>query len=226
VVGVVSFFLVIDSAFLGANLIKIPRGGWFPLVGALILFTMMTTWKRGSWLVITHEHELEQRLEPLLERIKTDPPVRVPGTAVFLSAKSTSAPAALLANMQYNGVLRERVLLTTVTTHEVPYLPPSKRLQVKALGEGLYQVIVHFGYMEKPDVPRALQHLTLPGEVFDPALVPYFVNLTRVIASKLPGMAIWREQLYSLMRRNAASAADFFNLPPTQVFEIRTIIEM
>jgi KUP system potassium uptake protein len=195
-------------------------------VGALILFAIMTTWKRGSWLVITHERDLEMRLEQLLERIKTNLPLRVPGTAVFLNARATSAPAALLANMQYNGVLHERVLLTTVTTHEVPYLPQSKRLQVKALGEGLYQVIVHFGYMEKPDVPRALQHLALPDEVFDSASVPYFVNLTRVISTKLPGMAIWREQLYSLMRRNAASAADFFNLPPTHVFEIRTIIEM
>ncbi|HXF64054.1 MAG TPA: potassium transporter Kup [Caldilineaceae bacterium] len=225
-VVLVSFFLVIDSAFLGANLIKIPQGGWFPIVVALAVFTVMTTWKHGSWLVIARERNMEMSLRQLLAAIAAEPPARAPGVAVFLSANPAGAPAALLTNLQYNNVLHEQVLLVTVITEETPYLSEEERLTVEELGQGFYQVTIRFGFMEEPDVPEALKRLKLPGVDFDPEQVPYFVNRTRVVASRMPGMALWREHLYSLMRRNAASAADFFNLPPTKVFEIRTTIEM
>lgn len=222
----VGFLLLVDLAFLGANLIKIPQGGWFPLLVALGLFVVMTTWKRGSRIVFGYEQDLELSLERLLERVRTEEISRGPGTAVFLSANPEGAPAALLANLQYNGVIHKQVLLTTVRIDSAPHIPEEQRLCVEPLGQGFYQVTVRFGFMEEPDVPVALAKLSVPGLAFDPTKVPYFVNRTRVIPTELRSMAPWREQLYTLMRRNSASATDFFRLPPTRVFEIGTSVEM
>jgi KUP system potassium uptake protein len=220
------FFLVVDLAFLGANLVKIPHGGWFPLVVAGLLYTLMTTWKRGSRLVFAHEQDLEQPLARFLKNLQTVSPPRAPGCAVFLSSNPQGVPAALLANLQYNGVIHEQVLLTTVQIGDVPHIRDDQRVTVKPLDQGFYRVVVHFGFMEEPDVPRALAQVVAPGLQFDPKRVPYFVNRTRVIPTELPGMALWRERLYKLMRHNAASATDFFRLPPERVFEISTSVEM
>jgi KUP system potassium uptake protein len=222
----VSFFLIVDLAFLAANFVKIPQGGWFPLVVAVVLFTLMTTWKRGSRIVFTHEQNLEQPLAQLLERLQTASLARAPGCAVFLSANPEGAPAALLANLRYNGVVHEQVLLTTVQVVDVPHITADERVTVTLLEQGFYQVIARFGFMEEPDVPRALAQIAAPGLGFDLEQVPYFVNRTRVIPTDLPGMALWREQLYKHLRHNAASTTDFFRLPPSRVFEIGTSVEM
>jgi KUP system potassium uptake protein len=224
--AVIGFFLIVDLAFLGANLIKIPQGGWFPLVVAIVLFTIMTTWKRGSRIVFSREQDKELSLNSFLARCADMPPVRAPGAAIFLSANKDGAPAALLANLEYNHALHETILLVTVQSDDVPHVSDAKRVAVQSLGQGFYQVTVRFGFMEEPDVPKALTRLTIPGHDLDLSLVPYFVNRTRVIPTDLPGMEPWREQLYTLMRHNAASAVDFFNLPPTRVFEIGTKVEM
>jgi len=227
VVGLlVSFFLVVDSAFLVANLVKIPQGGWFPLVIAVVLITVMMTWRRGNQLVFAREQDLELSLNRLLERISSHPPMRVPGTAIFLSANPLGAPAALLTNLKDNGVLHEHVLLLTVRTGEVPHVPEAERITVEPLGHGIYRGTVRYGFMQEPNLPQALSQLNMPPLDFDPQQVPYFVNRTRVIASKLPGMALWREQLYTVLRRNAASPIDFFCLPPARVFEIGTSVEV
>jgi KUP system potassium uptake protein len=227
VIGLISFFLIIDSAFLGANLVKIPQGGWFPLIIAAGIFTLMTTWKHGGVLVFNYEQELEMRLEEFLKQVATHPPARAPGIAIFLSADPTGAPSALLANLKYNGVIHERVLLTTVQIEETPFVfGREKRITAEPLGQGFYRVTIHYGFMERPNLPRALKRLNLPELAFDPNDVPYFVNRTRVFPTKRPGMALWREHLYAVMRRNAASAVDFFSLPPSRVFEIDTSVEM
>jgi KUP system potassium uptake protein len=223
---IVAFFLVIDLAFFGANIVKIPQGGWFPILAALVIFVAMTTWKRGSWLVVTRERDLELSLPRLLDRIEADKPVRTPGDAIFLSANAEGAPAALLANLKYNHVLHERVLLLTVQYEEVPYIDRDQRIVVEDLGHQVYRCTFHYGFMEEANVPRTLERVKLPGRKFDPQNVPFFVNRTKVTASDEPGMAPWREHLYTFMRRNAASAADFFCLPPGRVFEIGTTIEM
>jgi KUP system potassium uptake protein len=223
---VVGFFLIIDGAFFGANLIKIPQGGWFPLVVAALIFIVMTTWKRGSALVFMYEQHMEMSLEELLKSIRENPPTRTHGLAVFLSANPDGAPAALLANLKYNGVLHERNLLTTVHPEDLPRIPETERVSVEPLGQGFYRVIIHYGFMEEPNVPEALARLD-PAELdFDPEQVPYFVNRTRAIATDKPGMALWREHLYTVLRQNAAGASDFFCLPPTQVFEISTSVEV
>jgi KUP system potassium uptake protein len=223
---IVAFFLVVDLAFFGANIVKIPQGGWFPLLAAAFVFIVMTTWKRGSWLVITRERDLELSLDRLLDRVEKEKPVRTPGDAVFLSANAEGAPAALLANLRYNHVLHERVLLLTVQFQEVPYIERDTRIVVEHLGHQIYRATFRYGFMEEPNVPRTIERVKLPGKAFDPDSVPYFVNRTRVQATGLPGMALWREHLYTFMRRNAASAADFFCLPVGRVFEIGTTIQM
>jgi KUP system potassium uptake protein len=222
----VAFFLVVDLAFFGANIVKIPQGGWFPLVAAALIFIAMTTWKRGSWLVITRERDLELSLDRLLDRVQKEQPVRTPGDAIFLSANAEGAPAALLANLRYNHVLHERVLLLTVQFEEVPYIDRDARIHVHHLGNEIYRATLRYGFMEEPNVPRTLQRVTLPGKPFEAEQTPYFVNRTKVQATGLPGMALWREHLYTFMRRNAASAADFFCLPAGRVFEIGTTIQM
>lgn len=226
IVGVIGGFLIVDLAFLGANIIKIPQGGWLPLVIAVVLFTIMTTWKRGSRLVFAREQDMDLSLQKLLDRIATKSPVRAPGTAVFLSSDPNGTPAALVANLKYNGVLHEQVLLVSVQIEEVPHVRASKRLLISSIGNGVYAVTVRFGFMQEPNIPQALHMLHYPGLHLDHKRMPYFVNRTRVIASKLPGMALWREKLYTLMRRNATSAADFFCLPSTRVFEISTSVEV
>jgi KUP system potassium uptake protein len=223
---IVTFFLIVDLAFFGANIVKIPQGGWFPLLAALLIYVVMRTWKRGSWLVITRERNLELTLPRLLERVEQERPVRAPGDAVFLSANREGAPAALLTNLKYNYVLHERVLLLNVQYEEVPYIDRDQRIEVEHLGHQIYRATFRYGFMEEANVPRTLQRVTLPGKLFDPDIVPFFVNRTKVTASDQPGMAPWRENLYTFMRDNAASAADFFCLPPARVFEIRTTIEM
>jgi KUP system potassium uptake protein len=226
-VGLIAgLLLLVDLAFLGSNLTKIPQGGWFPLAVALVLFTLMTTWKRGSRIIFTYEQDLELSLDLLLQRIRDERPVRAPGAAVFLSANPNGAPAALLANLRHNGVVHEQVLLTTVRIDGSPHVSEERRLEVEPLDLGFYRVSVCFGFMEEIDVPRALARLSVPGLHVDFDRVPYFVNRTRVIRTDLPSMAPWREHLYTLMRRNAASATDFFRLPPSRVFEIGTSVEM
>ena len=219
-------FLIVDLAFFGANVVKIPQGGWFPIVAAVVIYVVMRTWKRGSWLVITRERSLELTLPRLLARVEQEQPVRAPGDAVFLSADRDGAPAALLADLKYNFVLHERVLLLNVLYEEVPYIDRDQRVEVEHLGHQIYRATFRYGFMEEANVPRTLQRINLPGKQFDPDNVPFFVNRTKVSASDQPGMALWREHLYTFMRRNAANPADFFCLPPARVFEIGTAIEM
>jgi KUP system potassium uptake protein len=223
---VVGFFLIVDLAFLGANLLKIPQGGWFTLVVAAVIFTVMMTWRKGSRLVNEREQNLERDLAQLLEEIRTSPPKRAAGAAIFLSANPESAPAALVANMHYNGgVLHEHVVLVTVVTEEIPHIR-GDRVTATDLGQGFHHVRIRYGFMEEPNVPQSLAQLSIPGVALDAQQGPYFTSRTKAIPTNLPGMAPWREQIYSLMQRNAISAADFFRLPPSRVVEIGTSVEL
>jgi len=226
VVALVGFFLIIDLAFLSANLVKIPQGGWFPLVAAVLIFIVMTTWKRGSRIVNQREQSLEQDLHALLITCDECHPLRAPGVAVFMSANANGAPDALVANLRYNGVIHEQVLLVNVLIRGIPHQGDTDRITVEPLGQGFTRVTLRYGFMEELNVPAALANLEIPGVSFDPLAVPYFISRTKVIPSELPGMAPWREQIYSVMQRNAASAADFFRLPPAQVVEYGTSVEM
>ncbi len=219
-------FLVVDSAFFAANILKVPQGGWFPLVVAAVVFTVMTTWKRGRLILSDRLDERVQPLERFLQEIREHPPSRVSGTAIFMYRSPTYTPYSLAQNLKTNKVLHERVILLSVKTEEVPRVRRSQRVTMTPLGNGFYQVVIRFGFMEQPNVPRALKSVWPNGVEIDLADVTYFVGRETVFATNRPGMALWREKLFALMSRNALSASSFYYLPPGQVVELGAQVEI
>jgi KUP system potassium uptake protein len=224
--SVMVVFLIVDIAFFGANALKIVQGGWVTLAVAWALFTVMTTWRTGRRLVAERLTVRALSLEDFLAGIAAAPPVRVPGTAVFMTAQPTGTPAALAHNVRYNKVLHEHVVLLTVTTLQVPHVPPKERTLVQALGHNLQHVRVQYGFMEDPDVPEALAHAREQGLEIDLDDVTYFLGRETIIVTRQPGMAMWRERLFVLMARNAVRAIGYFRLPPERVVELGVQVEM
>jgi KUP system potassium uptake protein len=227
IIGVVGVFLSIDVAFLGANLAKIPHGGWFPIVAAIVVFTLMTTWKRGRKTLATLMFANITPLDQFLAEIEERPPVRVPGTAVFMSGNAAGVPAALVHNLKHNQVLHEMVILLTARTQQKPRVDPAERVEVEPLTNGFWRVTVNFGFMEEPNVPQAFAHIRDPRLHIDPKKVTYFLGRETLIASnKVPGMALWRERLFVTMSRNAMNATNYFGLPPDRVVELGAQLEI
>jgi KUP system potassium uptake protein len=220
------FFLVIDLAFFGANVIKIPAGGWFPLVTGAAIFLLMTTWKKGRRILASRMLSLAIPIEDFLRDLVKNPPVRVSGTAVFMNGTGTGTPPALEHNLEHNKVLHERVVLLTVKTRQVPHVAPEERVSVEPLGHEFYRVVINYGFMEDPDVPCVMAEIGPPGPVLDPAETTYFLGRETVIASRHPGMMLWREKLFALMSRNASSATAYFCLPPDRVVEMGSQVEI
>ncbi|MBC7542658.1 MAG: potassium transporter Kup [Candidatus Sericytochromatia bacterium] len=219
-------FLAIDVAFMGANLLKVFHGGWFPLVIGAAVFTLLTTWKKGRRILAQRVSERTQPLTDLFRRLEADPPVRVAGTAVFMYSQADSTPPALMHNLRHNGVLHKRVFFLSVKTRRVPFVPLEERSIVEPLGQGIFQIKLQYGFMEAVNVPEALAALNRHDLPLDPATLIYFLGRETVLASNRPGMAIWRERLFSVMSSNARSAASFFCLPPDQVVELGAQIEI
>ncbi len=224
-VAATGFFFLVDVVFLAANLVKLFEGGWFPLLIGAGVFTLMVTWKAGRRLMSDRMRDESLELSAFLESIFISPPLRVPGTAVFLSAESGSTPFALLHNLKHNKVLHEQNLFVTVKLHEVPWIGFNRRCQLESLGHDCWQVTLNFGFKNDPDVPEALQ--LLQGRVqLDDMETSYFLSRDTVIPTFGGGMAMWREKLFASMHRNAAAAADFLNLPTNRVVELGTKIEI
>ncbi|MDQ1559639.1 MAG: system potassium uptake protein [Pyrinomonadaceae bacterium] len=224
--GLSGFFLVIDLAFFGANVIKIPAGGWFPLVVGALIFLLMTTWKKGRRILAARLLSRGHPIEEFLRDIAKHPPVRVPGTAVFMNGTAAGTPPALMHNLAHNKVLHERVVLLTVKTKQTPHVEPEDRVRVESLGHNFYRMIFNYGFMEDPDIPKVLETLEPPAPAFDPLETTYFLGRETVIAGKHPGMMIWREKLFALMSRNASSATAYFCLPPNRVVELGAQVEI
>jgi KUP system potassium uptake protein len=220
------FFLVIDIAFFGANIIKVADGGWFPLLLAWIVFTVMTTWKTGRRILNERIQREARPLEDFLENMERHPPRRVPGTAIFMNGNASRTPPALLHNLEHNKVLHKRVLFLTVKTKLVPFVPPEERVETEQLGNGFYRLKVYYGFMEDPDIPKVLAHLQTPGLTYDRTDTTYFLGRETIIAAKRPGMALWREKLFSIVAHNATSATAYFCLPPDRVVEMGEQIEI
>ena len=212
-------FLVVDVAFFAANIVKVPAGGWFPLVVGAAVFAAMTTWKTGRRRLATALRRGELPIERFIGSIATHPQLRVPGTAVYLFPDPGVTPPALLANLRHNEVLHETVVLVAVQTSSVPRVPQVRRATVHDLGEGFAQVVLHFGFMDAPDVPRALINIVDPEFGFDPEDATYFVGRETII-NRSRGIARARLALYAAMHRNSSSAVQYFSLPPSQVIEI------
>jgi KUP system potassium uptake protein len=214
-----ALFLIVDVSFFSANIIKIPAGGWFPLVVGALVFTIMTTWKSGRRQLAATLKRGELPIERFIGSIATHPQLRVPGTAVYLFPDPGVTPPALLANLRHNEVLHETIVLVSVQTSAVPRVPQVRRATVHDLGEGFAQVVLHFGFMDEPDVPRALVNIVDPEFGFDPEDATYFVGRETIINTSR-GIERWRAGLYALMHRNASSAIQYFRLPPEGVIEI------
>jgi KUP system potassium uptake protein len=221
-----AFFFVVDLLFFSANLLKIVDGGWFPLAIAAIVFTGMVTWARGRELLSASLRADAIELEPFLKNVLADPPLCVPGTAVFMNAEADLTPTALLHNLKHNHVLHESNLFVTVYTREVPWIPVNERATARVLCKGCWAVALQFGFKNDQDVPATLEPLRDQGIVLDPMETSYFLSRSTIVPTLGTGMAPWREKLYANMHRNAASAADFLNLPPNRVVELGTKVQI
>ncbi|WP_372239191.1 potassium transporter Kup [Pseudomonas sp. 7SR1] len=219
-------FLLVDGLYFAANVPKIIQGGAFPVIAGIALFVLMTTWKRGKQLLVERLDEGALPLPIFISSIRVQPPHRVQGTAVFLTARSDAVPHALLHNLLHNQVLHEQVVLLTVVYEDIPRVPPQRRFEVDSYGEGFFRVILHFGFTDEPDVPQALKLCHLDELDFSPMRTTYFLSRETVIASKLEGMARWRELLFAFMLKNANGNLRFFNLPLNRVIELGTQVEM
>jgi len=219
-VAATGWFFVIDFTFFASNLLKLFDGGWFPLMIGGAVFTLMMTWKRGRTILNEKLKTDAIELGSFLEAVFVAPPSRVPGTAVFLTAEPGAVPNALLHNLKHNKVLHEQNLFVTVRSHEEPWVGLSRRLEVEPLGHDCWQVIIHYGFKNDPDVPRALELMKNQGCLLDPMNTSYFLSRDVVIPSIGGGMALWREKLFAQMHHNASAAADFLNLPNNSVVEL------
>ncbi|MFN3310254.1 MAG: potassium transporter Kup [Thermomonas sp.] len=221
-------FAAVECAFVIANGAKIPDGGWFPLVLGVLLFTMLRTWRRGRELLSAEVRKEGIQLDTFLPGLMLAPPVRVPGTAVFLTASPDMVPHALLHNLKHNKVLHQHNVFLTVETLDLPYAPKGKRLKIESIGgEDFYRVIVRYGFMETPDVPLALMQSCDQCElVFNPMDTTYFVSRESIVASRHRGMPIWRDKLFAFMHRNAAPASNFFRIPGNRLVELGAQVEI
>ncbi len=220
------FFFLVDFTYFSANVIKVIDGGWFPVVIGAVMFLLLMTWKQGRALMTERLRDDAIDLKSFLEAVFISPPVRVPGTAVFLVAEQGNAPNALLHNLKHNKVLHETNLFVTVRHHEVPWIGFDKRVQMEPLGNDCWQVTLHFGFKNDPDVPEALALLRGHGVQLDDMETSYFLSRDIVIPTLGGGMSFWREKLFASMHRNAAAAADFLNLPANRVVELGAKVQI
>ena len=224
---VAAFFMTFDVAFWGANLTKIPDGGWFPLLVGASVFVVMTTWKRGRQML---RQRMRSRALPVEQFLASKPwqdVVRVPGTAVFMNSNPDTTPPALLHNLKHNRVLHQHVVLLAVETEEVPRVTPSEQAEVTDRGEGFYSVLLRFGFMQDADVPAALVRLRGIDLQFKPMETTYFLGRETLLATRdRKGMFLWREKLFAFLSRNARSATSFFHLPPNRVVELGAQVEL
>ena len=219
-------FLLVDSLYFAANAPKIFQGGAFPVIAGIALFILMTTWKRGRKIIVERLDETALPLHLFIDSLHSQPPHRVQGTAVFLTARTDAVPHALLHNLLHNQVLHEQVVLLTVVSEDRPRVPADERIEVQAYGAGFFRVNLHFGFIEEPDVPAALNLCHLPELDFSPMRTTYFLSRETVIPTKRIGMARWREYLFAFLLKNANSNLKYFNLPLNRVIELGTQVEM
>jgi KUP system potassium uptake protein len=219
-------FLFVDLAFLTANADKVEHGGWFPLVLGSVIFILMATWRRGRELVVREIKHGGLALEPFISSIVAHPPLRVPGTAVFLTANQEGVPHALLHNLKHNKVLHERNVMLTVETVDTPVAEPDERMEVDPLGDNFFRVTLRFGFAEDPDVPQALEAVNQCGMPFDMMDTTFFLSRESIVATDRPGMALWRDKLFAFMQRNAIPATAFFQIPGNRLIELGTQVEI
>ena len=225
-IGATGLFFVIDFMFWSSNLLKLEQGGWFPVLIGAGMFMLMMTWKQGRSLLNDKLKADAIDLKSFLEAVFVSPPTRVEGTAVFLTAEPGTVPNAMLHNLKHNKVLHEHNLFVTVRSHEVPWVGINKRVEIEPLGHSCWQVVLHYGFKNDPDVPRALEQIRGRGCEIEPMKTSYFLSRDTVVPTIGSGMAPWREKLFAQMHHNASAAADFLSLPNNAVVELGSKIEI
>jgi KUP system potassium uptake protein len=224
---IAAFFITIDLAFFGANMLKVAHGGWFPLLTSALILFLMLTWRKGRRILRSRLSEICIPLDDFLPELKSQSIRRVPGTAVYMSGNRFGTPLALLHNLKHNKVLHEQVVLLTVRTGEIPYLAsPKDRVAVENLGEGFWRAEIHFGFMEKPNVPVALDSVKQTALRFDPMRTTYFIGRETVLATRKLGLSSWRGSVFAWMTRNAGDVTSYFCLPPNGVVELGARVEV
>ncbi len=218
--------VLIDLAFLTSNALKIPSGGWFPIVIGIAVFTLLTTWKKGRAVLMNRLSDESLPVNDFIESIQLDPPTRVAGTAVFLTSAVNTIPHSLLHNLKHNKVLHERVVFLTIISRDIPYVSPEERYEIKPLGGEFFQITAYYGFSEDADVPRLLAQCGRGGFVFKMMETSFFVSREALISVGAPGMATWRERLFVSMSKNATKASDFFAIPSNRVVELGTQVEI
>ncbi len=221
-----SFLFVIDIAFLFANFTKLEDGGWLPLSAGLIIYWLMQTWQRGRGSLLARLLREQKPVRDFLEDLRRDPPVRVSGSAIFLDAKASGIPRALLNNLKFNRVMHERVVLLTIVTREEPRIPEAKRLTVTPVYDGIVRVVAQVGFMEKPDVPAILREAESHGVPYDPEHTTFFLSREELLAGQRSDLTPLRRRAFMQMARNAQVIADYYGLPPNRVIEIGTRVEI
>ena len=223
--ALLALFFTIDLLYFSANLLKVPDGGWFPLLVGAVAFTLLTTWAKGRKLMIDRMQEASLPMEIFIKSAAGSA-TRVPGTAVFMTSSGSGVPHALLHNLKHNKVLHERVILLTVRIEDVPYVADDKRVETREYSAGFFRLKLRYGFMEEIDVPAVLSKLKDCGPVCKMMDTSFFLARQTLIASARPGMAIWREKLFAWMLRNAESAMEFFKLPTNRVIELGSQLEI
>jgi KUP system potassium uptake protein len=223
---VVAMFLVVDLAFFTANATKIVSGGWFPLAIALVVFVIMTTWRRGRAELAKRMAEATMPLGLFMEDLAMTQPYRVPGTAVFMTSTADGVPAVLLHHFKHNKVLHQRIILLSIVTEDVPVVSGKDRVEMEELGQGFHRVVAHYGFMQTPNVLKILQRAQRIGLDCDPATTSYYLGRETLLVTGKSKMAPWRKMLFAFLSRNSRSATSFFALPPNRVVEMGAQIEL
>ena len=222
----IGVFLLVDSTYFASNITKVPDGGWFPLLIALVTFTILTTWAKGRALMRTRLAEAALPLAVFIKSVATSVH-RVRGTSVFLSTSADTVPAALLHNLKHNQVLHERVIILNVKVEEIPHVASERRVEFHDSGSGFYRVILHYGFMDEVDIPRDLAFIKSCGKPFNMMNTSFFLGRQKLVASKkVPGMALWREKLFAWMLKSSESAMEFFKLPTNRVVELGSQLQI
>ncbi|HTZ81521.1 MAG TPA: potassium transporter Kup [Stellaceae bacterium] len=219
------FFFVVDVAFFVANILKIEEGGWFPLAIATMVYAVMSTWMYGRSLVTAERQRNAMPLETFLATLRTDR-TRAPGTAVFMTGNAEVVPGALLHNLKHNKFLHERVVLMTVLTEDIPHVPDEQRFDIKHLEHGFHTVVVHYGFMDEPNIPRALAQLRLMQFRFNLMETSFFVGREKIVQGKHSRLSRWRRWLFSFMTNNMLNATEFFRIPTNRVVELGGQLEI
>jgi KUP system potassium uptake protein len=220
VVGVFVPLWGLDIAYFASNLLKVPEGGYVPLLLGGALLVLMTTWKQGRSLLFARFRQDSLPLKSFLARLPHSRTLRVPGIAVFMTGQADFVPGALLHNLKHNKVLHERVLFVTVQTEPVPQVGPERRREVTPLAPGIWRVVLRYGFQESPNIPRELAAVTELDQPFEPMQASYFLGRETLVQAAVPKMARWRQALFALMSRNAVPATEFFHIPSDRVVEL------